>query len=115
MTAIDVSVCAVPDARKAEFLAHCQALQPLFKEFGALAVVDAWGVDVPTGALTDFHKSVLAQPGETVCVGWVVWKDRAARDAAWKKLETDERMMAIPMPFDGKRMVLGLFEGLMQS
>jgi len=115
MTVVDVSVCAVPDSRKAEFLEHCRAIQPLFREWGALAVMDTWGSDVPEGKLTDFHKAVKAEPGETVCVGWVIWKDQAARDAGWKKMETDDRMHAISMPFDGKRMIFGSFEALAES
>ena len=56
MSCIDVSVCAVPDGRKADYINHCKSFHAVAKEFGALAVVDAWGDDVPAGKLTDFPK-----------------------------------------------------------
>ncbi len=43
---------------------------------------------------------------------WVVWPDKATRDAAMKKMMEDPRMDPstpgnLPMPFDGKRMIFG--------
>jgi uncharacterized protein YbaA (DUF1428 family) len=69
MSCIDISVCAVPDGRKADYNAHCKLFHTVARELGALAVVDAWGEDTPEGKLTDFPKSVKAEPGETVAVG----------------------------------------------
>lgn len=115
MSCIDVSVAAVPDSRKADYIAHCKLFHGVAKELGALAVVDTWGVDTPVGTLTDFPKSVKAEPGETVAVGWIIWKDKQARDAAWEKMMKDDRMMNMQMPFDGKRMIFGTFESIVES
>ena len=115
MSCIDISVCAVPDGRKADYVAHCRKFHAIAKEFGAIAVVDAWGEDTPEGKLTDFPKSVKAEPGETVAVGWIIWKDKPARDAAWEKMMQDDRMKNMQMPFDGKRMIFGTFGSIVES
>jgi len=47
-----------------------------------------------------------------VVFSWITYKDRAARDAANKKIMEDPRlkkMMENP-PFDGKRMIFGGFK-----
>jgi len=105
-------VCAVPTADKALFTKFSAEMAALFREHGATEVVDAWGVDVPTGKVTDFQRSVQATPGETVVFSWVIWPDRAAHDAGWEKAMKDPRMANAKMPFDGKRMIYGGFERL---
>ena len=51
------------------------------------------------------------EAGETVVFSWVTWPDKAARDAGWEAMMQDPRMApdAIPMPFDGKRLIMGGF------
>lgn len=115
MSCMDVSVCAVPDGRKADYITHCKTFHAVVKELGPIAVVDTWGEDVPEGKLTDFRKAVKAEPGETVAVGWIIWKDKPARDAAWEKLMADPRMQNMKMPFDGARMIFGTFGSLVES
>jgi uncharacterized protein YbaA (DUF1428 family) len=85
----------------------------IFKEYGATRVVETWGDDVPEGKITDFRRSVQATPDETVVLSWVTWPDKAARDAGWAKMMQDSRMAAHDMPFDGKRMIYGGFEALL--
>ncbi len=84
----------------------------IFKEFGALKSVECWGDDVPDGKLTSFPMAVKKEPGETVVFSWLVWPDKAARDAGWAKMMQDPRLQpgANPMPFDGKRLIYGGFE-----
>ena len=117
MNYIDGIVCAVPTANREAYLAHAQAMALVFKEYGALSVTECWGDDVPEGKLTSFPMAVKREDGETVVLSWITWASRAARDAAWGQLMADPRMQpgAHPMPFDGKRMIYGGFEMLMQA
>ena len=58
MSYVDGFVLAVPNANKQKFIDFAAKFDPIFKEFGALRVVECWGDDVPTGKLTDFQRSV---------------------------------------------------------
>ncbi len=112
MNYVDGVVIAVPTADKEIYREFAQRMAALFKEHGALNVVDCWGADVPEGKLTSFPLAVKREPHETVVFSWLTWASRAARDEAWKKVMADPRMQpgAEPMPFDGKRMIFGGFE-----
>ena len=44
---IDGFVAAVPTANKAEFIEHARAAAVVFKEHGALRVVECWGRRCP--------------------------------------------------------------------
>ena len=45
---------------------------------------------------------------------WITWPDKAARDAGMKKMMEDERMKNMKdMPFDGKRMIFGGFQPIL--
>jgi uncharacterized protein YbaA (DUF1428 family) len=115
MTYVDAFVASVPSANRKAYEEHAKSFAPLFKQHGALAVVDAWGDDVPEGKLTSFPLAVQRQGDETVVFGWVTWPDRATRDAAWAKLMNEPRMTGAAMPFDGKRMIFGGFEIIAQA
>ena len=109
MAYIDGFIIPVTTSNKDHFTDHANRIDKFFLEFGALRVVECWGDDVPDGKVTDFKRAVQATAGETVAFSWIEWPDKATRDAAMKAMESDERMMAEPMPFDGKRMIFGGF------
>ena len=115
MSYVDGFVCAVPTANRAAYLQHAQDAALIFKEFGALGVVECWGDDVPEGKLTSFPMAVKCEPGETVVFSWITWPSRAVRDAGWAKVMADPRMQpgAMTVPFDGKRVIYGGFEVLL--
>ncbi len=110
MSFLDITVMPVPTANKAAYLAHSASTTPHFKAHGAQSVTECWGEDVPEGRLTDFKRAVALKEGETVAVGWITWPDKATRDRAWEALQADDAMMAMDMPFDGKRMIYAGFE-----
>ncbi len=116
MTYVDGFVAAVPSDKREEFRRHAETTGKILKEFGALKIVDCWGDDVPEGEVTSFPLAVKCQPDETVCFGWILWPSREARDAGMEKLMSDPRMSheANPMPFDGKRMIFGGFEMILE-
>ena len=117
MTYVDGFVAAVPTESLEEYTQYSQLFARIFKEYGALRVVENWGDDVPDGKLTSFPMAVQCQEGETVVFSWIEWPSKEARMAAWAKMESDERFHpdANPMPFDGKRMIYGGFEQIVEA
>ena len=99
-------------AAVADTMRQSQYFDPLFIEFGALRILECWGEDVPRGKQTDFFGAVKCQDDETVVFSWIEWPDKATRDAGMKKMMEDPRMdpKENPMPFDGKRMIFGGFQ-----
>ena len=112
MNYVDGFVAAVPTANRDAYRQHAERAAKAFKEFGALSVVECWGDDVPEGKLTSFPLAVKRKDDETVVFSWITWPSRQARDDAWKKVMEDPRMRPEnnPMPFDGKRLIYGGFE-----
>src|SRR5690606_16613487 len=88
----------------------------VFKEHGAVAVVEAAADDVKDGKLTSFPKSVKAKKSEVVFFSWIIYKTRAHRDRVNAKVMADARlaeMMQGKTPvFDAKRMIFGGFKVL---
>lgn len=104
-------VIPVPAANKDAYRKHAAESAPVFKEFGATRMVEAWGDDVPDGKVTDFKGAVNAKDDEIVVFGWWEFPSKQVRDAANEKMMSDPRMkeMGASMPFDGKRMIFGGF------
>lgn len=86
-------------------------------DYGAQEHVEAWEADVSDGKQTDFRKAVQLKDGEKVVFSWVVWPDKATADACHEKMMADPRMEEFgkDMPFDGKRMVFGGFEPIVDE
>ena len=115
MNYIDGFVIAVSSNNRDAYLEHAKATLEMFKEHGALRMVEGWGDDVPVGKVTDFHRAVQAQPDETVVFSWIEWPSKAVRDTAMTKMRDDPRMTAMAMPFDGKRMIYAGFDVLLDA
>ena len=112
MAYVDGFVAAVPTANRETYRKHAATAAAVFKEQGALRVVECWGDDVPDGVVTSFPMAVKCNPDETVVFSWITWPSRAVRDEGMKKVMADSRLSpgSNPMPFDGKRMIYGGFE-----
>ncbi|MBZ8133473.1 DUF1428 domain-containing protein [Afifella sp. IM 167] len=117
MTYVDGVIAAVPTANKAAYRDFAERTAAVFKEAGALSLVDGWGDQVPDGKLNSLNSAVMRKPDETVIFSWVTWPSKEVRDAAWEKIMTDPRMKAEnnPMPFDGSRMIFGGFEVIFEG
>ena len=111
MRYVDGFLAAVPNVNREEFVKHAAAAAEVFRECGALRVVECWADDVPHGKQTDFYMAVQAQPEETVVFSWIGWPSAEVRDAGMAKMLADPRMQpeVNPMPFDGRRIVYGGF------
>ena len=117
MTYIDGFMAAVPTPNKAAFCKHAEESAVVFREYGALSVVENWGDDIPEGDVNSMHTAVLRKPDETVVFSWIVWPSKMVRDDAWEKVMADPRMQpgTIPMPFDGQRLIFGGFETILEA
>ena len=116
MTYVDGFVIAVPNANRDAFKKHAEMAAAVFKENGAMKVVECWGDDVPEGEVTSFPMAVKRKPDETVVFSWITWPSRKVRDEGMKKVMADPRLEPgkHPMPFDGKRMIYGGFEVIVE-
>ena len=117
MTYVEGFIVPVPRDNKEAYRAHAAGAWPLFQEFGARRLVEAWGSDVQEGKVTDFRKAVLAEEGEEVVFSFFEYPDKAARDAATARMMSDPRMeeMGSTMPFDGKRMIFAGFQSFVDE
>ncbi len=107
---IDGFVAPVRPEDKDAYRAMAEKAAGVFREHGAVRVVEGWGDDLLDGKVTDYKRAVKAEGGETVVFSWIEWPDKATRVAGWEKVMADERMAPpAEMPFDGKRMFWGGF------
>jgi uncharacterized protein YbaA (DUF1428 family) len=109
-------IAPVPREKKDAYETMTERQAPIFREYGALRVVQSWGDDVPEGKVTDFRRAVQAQPDETVVFAFIEWPSKQVNDDAWEKIMKDERMQhSGDAPFDGKRMFWGGFEVILDT
>jgi uncharacterized protein YbaA (DUF1428 family) len=117
MTYFEGFIAAVPKENRDAYLQHARDAAPILHEFGVSRHVEAWADDLPAGEVTDFRKAVAATDGEDVVFSWFEYPDKQTRDAVFQRMMSDPRMeeMTKSMPFDGKRMVFGGFEPIVES
>ena len=117
MDYIDGFVLAVPTANRELYRKQAADAAPIFKEHGALRLVECWGDDVPEGEVTSFPMAVKRKPDETVVFSWIVWPSKQVRDAGMKKVMEDPRIKESfgSMPFDTKRMIYGGFKSFVTA
>lgn len=117
MNYVDGYLIPVPTAKKDEYRKLAETAAVIFKDHGALSVVECWGDDVPEGKVTSFPMAVKRKDDETVVFSWITWPSKAVRDAGMKKAFEDPRMDhdMKSMPFDGQRMIFGGFEVLVNA
>lgn len=115
MAYVDGFVLPVPAANKEAYRKLATEASIVFRKHGAIGFVENWGVNVPQGKQNCFNSAVMRKPDETVMFSWIVWPDRATRDAGNQAVMTDpdmEKAAAGGMPFEGMRMIYGGFEQL---
>ena len=110
---IDSFVVAVPVANLVAYKKMSRTIGKIWRDHGALEYIEWIADDVKPGKWTSYPQSVKLKEGETVLVAWIVYTSRAHRDRVSKASMADPRMqklMSVPMPFDGKRMIMGGFK-----
>jgi uncharacterized protein YbaA (DUF1428 family) len=115
MTYIDGFIIPVKPGKKDAYLQMATEMAGLFKEWGALDIVECFEDDVPDGKVTDFRRAVAAEEGEKIVFSWVVWPSKEVRDEAGRKMKEDPRMQPSgDVPFDMQRMIFGGFVPIFQ-
>jgi len=117
MTYFEGFIVPVPAANRDAYYKHATDFGPLVQGVGVHRMVESWDSDVPEGKVTDFRKAVDATPDEKIVFSWFEYPSRQARDAANEKFMSDPQMaeMGKDMPFDGKRMIMGGFDAIVEE
>jgi uncharacterized protein YbaA (DUF1428 family) len=114
MAYVDGFVIPVPKENLEAYKKMSLACGAVWKEYGALEFRENIGDDVPPGQVTSFPMSVALKENEVVAFSWIVYESRAKRDEINEKVMKDPRLAEFmdpkSMPFDGKRMIFGGFE-----
>jgi uncharacterized protein YbaA (DUF1428 family) len=117
MTYFEGFIAPVPEGNKAAYIKHSADFAPLVQDIGVKRMVESWDSDVAEGKVTDFRKAVDAKSDEKIVFSFFEYPSRAERDSANEKFMSDPRMaeMGSNMPFDGKRMIMGGFESIVDE
>jgi uncharacterized protein YbaA (DUF1428 family) len=117
MRYVDGYVLPVPKESLSAYRRIARKAGKIWREHGALEVLECVAEDVKRGKLTSFPQSVKLKRGETVVFSWIMFKSRAHRDRVNAKVMKDPRLadMMDPtkMPFDAKRMIYGGFKTML--
>lgn len=125
----DITIVPVRTDRKAAYLAFSARIAAIYREYGALRVVDCWHSeeashdadfhaseamkDYADGELPDLRRLAGAGSGETVVISITEWPSKEVRDRAVKAVVVDPRIEATadeePV-FDGRRLIAGGFD-----
>jgi len=105
----------VPTAKREAYAKMAADAWDMFAGYGAVAVLEAWGDDVPHGEVTDFYRGVNATPEESVVFSYMIWPSKDVCAEAAQKMQAEMQMPeGFEMPFDGKRMVWGGFQPVLE-
>ena len=112
MTYIDGFVLPIHPDRLEDYRPMAETFAREVAKLGGVSV-EALGDGLEPGTRTSFPRSVEAADGENVVFSFVIWPDKAARDAGWEKVMANPDLQPGPdNPFDGKRMFWGGFTPL---
>ena len=116
---VDGFVVPVPRKNLKAYKRIALKASKVWRDHGALEVVECLADDVKKGKWTSFPRSVKLKPGEVVVFSYIVYKSRKDRDRVMGKVMKDPRLadMMNPkeMPFDGKRMIWGGFKTIVEN
>jgi len=114
MSYVDGFLVPVPKNNVQAYREMAQKCADIWREHGALQVCECIADDVKPGKLTSFPQSVDLKEDETVFFSWITYESRAKRDEVNDKVMKDPRMADMMKPetnpFDGKRLIYGGFE-----
>lgn len=119
MRYVDGFVLPVPKKNLETYRRISKKCGKIWREHGALDYNECVAEDVKPGKYTSFPQSVKLKKDEVVVFSWIIFKSRTHRDRVNKKVMEDPRlkdmMSGKDMPFDGKRMIYGGFQTIVEA
>jgi uncharacterized protein YbaA (DUF1428 family) len=114
---VDTFIIPVPKKNMKAYLQMAKISAKVWKKAGALEYVESIADDVEKGKVTSFPRSVKLKGGETVVLGYAVYKSRAHRNKVFSKVMKDKELIKMweNMPFDGMRMIYGGFKTIVTA
>jgi uncharacterized protein YbaA (DUF1428 family) len=118
MSYIDGYVIPLPTRNVAAYRRMAAKAGKIWKEYGALQVVESLADDVKPGKSTSFPQSVKLKKGEKVVFSYIVYKSRRDRDRINALVMKDPRLASMmdpkKSPFDFTRMCVGGFKAIVE-
>lgn len=117
MAYVEGFLVPVVSARFDAYIAMAREAASIWKELGALAVMEARADNAPMGKLTSFPRAVMLQEGEEVVYSYILFRDRAHRDAVMAAAMVHKHLMSLMETdvMDGKRMIWGGFQSFVDA
>ena len=114
MAYVDGFIVPVPKGNIDAYREMSRKCGAIWREHGATVFRECMADDVKPGQWTSFPQAVKLEDNEVVFFSYIEYPSRTVRDEVNDKVMKDPRMtdMMKPesMPFDGKRMIYGGFE-----
>ena len=118
MTYVDGYVIPVPKKNVRKYIKMAQWGKRMWMKHGALQYFECVADDLKgMPGCGDFQKMVKLKPGETLWYSFIIYKNKAQRNAINKKVMQAMQGQEMPkvMPFDMKRMAHGGFKTVVQG
>jgi uncharacterized protein YbaA (DUF1428 family) len=115
MAYVDGFVIPIPKKNLPAYKRMAKVAAKVWKKYGALDYKECVGDDLKVHFGLPFSKLSKLKTGETVVFSYIVYRNKAHRDAVNKKIMKDPdiaKAMSNGMPFDDKRMTWGGFKVL---
>ena len=117
MTYVEGYIVPVKTAQMEDYRTAAIKMAAVWRRLGALSVIEAKAENAPVGELTSFPRAVLLEADETVVFSYITYKSRAHRDEVVAAVMSDPEMTEAmqSLEIDGKRMIWGGFEVIVQA
>ena len=122
---VDGFLLTVPKNKVAEYKKMATWGKKTWMKHGALAYYECMGDDLKTKAdhgpkPRSFIETAKAKPSDTVWFSFIVYKNKAHRDAVNKKVMAQmnkeaKKWEGVPMPFDPRKMSYGGFTAVVRA
>ena len=114
MAYVEGFLVPVKSARFAEYAAIAAKGAAIWRDLGALAVMEARADNAPYGEVTSFPRAVMLAEGEEVVFSTILFRDRAQVMAAAMAHKGFMALMDSDV-MEGKRMVWGGFQSFVDA